>query len=37
MWEIEQLKIQKKKYLLAKIKNQNFKLEAPHSKSLNIN
>ena len=36
MWEMEQLKIKKKK-LLAKIKIQNFKFEVPHTKSFNIN
>ena len=39
MWEVEQLKIQKKKKkkLLEKIKIQNFEFEVPHTKSFNIN
>ena len=36
MWEIEQLKIKKKK-ILAKIKIQNFEFYAPHTKCFNIN
>ena len=41
MWEVEQLKIQKKKKkkkkFLEKIKIQNFEFEVPHTKSFNIN
>ena len=40
MWEVEQLKIQKKKKkkkLLEKIKIQNFEFDVPHTKSFNIN
>ena len=38
MWEIEQLKIKKKKKkLLAKIEIQNFEFGALHTKTFNIN
>ena len=36
MWDIEQLKIKKKK-MFPKTKIQNFESEAPHTKTFNIN